>query len=64
MAMWANAADDTLGIKRIAMQLEWMQQSGEQLPSPSKQIEFSVDDDSGEELCTWVEVESASAVTP
>ena len=48
----------------VTMHLELMQQSGEQLPSPSKQIEFSVDDDSGEELCTWVEVESASAVTP
>ncbi len=41
----------------IEMHLELMQQSGEAPPSPSAAIEFSVGDDSAEELCTWVEVE-------
>ena len=41
----------------IEMHLELMQQSGEPIPSPSTHIDFAVDEDSGEELCTWVEVE-------
>ena len=47
----------------IEMHLELMQQSGEAIPPPSTHIDFVVDDDSGEELCTWVEVESPVALT-
>jgi predicted RNase H-like HicB family nuclease len=45
----------------IEMHLELMVQSGETPPAPSSAIEFSVGDDSAEELCTWVEIESPQA---
>lgn len=45
----------------IEMHLDLMHQSGEAVPSPSSTYEFAVDGDSAEELCTWVEVEDASA---
>jgi predicted RNase H-like HicB family nuclease len=48
----------------IQMHLELMQQSGESIPAPSTSYEFAVDDDSPEELCTWVEVESPQMATP
>jgi predicted RNase H-like HicB family nuclease len=41
----------------IEMHLELMKQSGETAPNPSSTVEFSVGEDSVEELCTWVEVE-------
>jgi predicted RNase H-like HicB family nuclease len=37
---------------------ELMTSSGETIPPPSHRIEFTFDDDSGEEFCTWIEVES------
>jgi predicted RNase H-like HicB family nuclease len=46
----------------IEMHLDLMQQSGERLPSPSSTVEFSVGDDSVEELCTWVEVDEPQHV--
>ena len=47
----------------IEMHLDLMQKSGEPVPRPSSTYEFEVDDQSAEELCTWVEVdESKSAV--
>ena len=42
----------------IQMHIELMQQSGEPIPIPSSALEFTVDESSPEELCTWVEVES------
>jgi hypothetical protein len=45
----------------IEMHLELMQRSGETPPTPTQRIEFAVDDAVGEELCTWVEVETPSA---
>ena len=42
----------------IEMHLELIQQSGEILPPASTSLEFSVADDSVEELCTWVEVDA------
>jgi predicted RNase H-like HicB family nuclease len=48
----------------IDMHLELMQQSGELIPVPSTTYEFAVDDDSPEELCTWVEVESPQLAAP
>jgi hypothetical protein len=48
----------------IDMHLELMQQSGESIPPPSTTYEFAVDDDSPEELCTWVEIESPQLATP
>jgi predicted RNase H-like HicB family nuclease len=47
----------------IEMHLELMQQSGELIPSPSMSYEFEIDEDSPEELCTWVEVESPQLAT-
>lgn len=46
----------------IELHLELMQQQGDPIPMPSKETSFSVDDSSGEEFCTWVEVEPPSAV--
>jgi predicted RNase H-like HicB family nuclease len=43
----------------IEMHLDLMQQSGETIPAPSSTLEFAVDRDSAEELCTWVEVDEA-----
>ncbi len=45
------------------MHLDLMRQSGETLPTPSSTVEFSVADDSAEELCTWVEVEVPQSVS-
>ena len=45
----------------IEMHLELMHRSGETPPAPTRRIEFEVDDASGEELCTWVEVEAEVA---
>ncbi|MCA9225225.1 MAG: type II toxin-antitoxin system HicB family antitoxin [Planctomycetales bacterium] len=41
----------------IEMHLDLMRQSGQPLPCPASHMEFSVDESSSEELCTWVEVE-------
>lgn len=41
----------------IEMHLDLMEQSGETVPSPSASYEFAVDQESDEELCTWVEVD-------
>lgn len=46
----------------IEMHLESMRQDGESIPQPTDRLEFSVDDDSAEELCTWVEVEAGHAL--
>ncbi|HMC10521.1 MAG TPA: type II toxin-antitoxin system HicB family antitoxin [Pirellulaceae bacterium] len=46
----------------IEMHLELMQQQGEAIPAPSTATSFSIDDTSGEEFCTWVEVEPPAAV--
>lgn len=43
----------------IEMHIELMQGSGEAVPPPSTSVEFSVDQDGGEELCTWVEIDDA-----
>ena len=47
----------------IEMHLDLMRQSGETAPTPSSTVEFSVADDSAEELCTWVEVEVPQSVS-
>ncbi len=48
----------------IEMHLDMIRRSGETIPTPSSSIEFSVNQESGEELCTWVEVESPEPVAP
>ena len=45
----------------IELHLELMEQSGEELPTPSTSVEFVVDESSGEEFCTWVEIKRARA---
>ena len=47
----------------IEMHLDLMRRSGEAIPAPSASIEFTVSDTAGEELCTWVEIESPQAVS-
>jgi predicted RNase H-like HicB family nuclease len=47
----------------IELHLELMRQSGETIPAPTSTISFSVEDESAEEFCTWVEVEPPAAVT-
>ena len=41
--------------------LEVMRESGESVPPPAARLEFAVDEDTGEEFCTWVEVEPEGA---
>jgi predicted RNase H-like HicB family nuclease len=48
----------------IQMHIELMQQSGESVPAPSTTYNFSVDESSPEELCTWVEVEVPQLAMP
>jgi predicted RNase H-like HicB family nuclease len=43
----------------IEMHLDLLRRSGQPVGQPSTRIEFSISDDDGEELCTWVEVEEA-----
>ena len=43
----------------IELHLDLMRQSGESLPAPSSSFEFAVDNNSAEELCTWVEIDDA-----
>jgi predicted RNase H-like HicB family nuclease len=45
----------------IEMHIELMQESGEEIPTPSASVEFTVDQEGGEELCTWVEVDETRA---
>src|SRR4051812_31942551 len=42
---------------------EIMAAAGESIPQPSHSIEFTIDDDAGEEFCTWVEVDLNEAVS-
>jgi predicted RNase H-like HicB family nuclease len=46
----------------ISLHLEGMQEDGESIPEPRQKIEFAIDEDAGEELCTWVGVELPAAV--
>ena len=48
----------------IEMHFELMRKSGEPIPLPSASYKLAVDDDSPEELCAWVEVESPQLATP
>jgi hypothetical protein len=41
---------------------EVMVAHGESFPAPTHAIEFTFDDDSAEEFCTWVEVESPATI--
>jgi predicted RNase H-like HicB family nuclease len=40
----------------ITLHLELMVQTGEPIPLPRRSIEFTIDEDAGEELVSWVEV--------
>ena len=41
--------------------LEVMREAGEPAAPPSARLEFAADEDTGEEFCTWVEVEPEGA---
>jgi predicted RNase H-like HicB family nuclease len=45
----------------IALHLELMHESGETIPAPRQRIEFVIDPDALEEICTWVDVTIAEA---
>jgi len=47
----------------IDMHLELMRDAGEVVPTASQRIEFAVDADADEELCTWVEVEAPATIS-
>jgi predicted RNase H-like HicB family nuclease len=47
----------------IEMHLDLMRQGGEVIPAPSSAIEFAVDADAAEELCTWVEVDASEPIS-
>jgi predicted RNase H-like HicB family nuclease len=40
----------------ITLHLEGMVEAGEPIPTPRTKYEFAIDEDAGEELCTWVHV--------
>ncbi len=40
----------------LEMHLELMRESGEEIPPPRPVFEFSMDEDYGEEFCTWVDI--------
>jgi predicted RNase H-like HicB family nuclease len=48
----------------IEMHLELMRRSGEQISEPAHSMEFTVDDSSAEELCTWVEADLPEVMSP
>lgn len=48
----------------IEMHFELIVQSGDAIPTPSTAIQFSIDDEAGEELCTWVDVDVPQSATP
>ncbi len=48
----------------IEMHLDLMKEQGESIPPPATTVSFAVDDNSAEEFCTWVEVESPLAALP
>ncbi len=47
----------------IRMHLELMKEAGEPIPTPQQRIEFAIDENSREELCTWVDVADAPVAT-
>lgn len=42
---------------------EIMSEHGERIPAPTHAIEFTFDDDSAEEFCTWVEVDTHEPIS-
>ena len=46
----------------VAGHLEVMREAGQAAPAPARRLDFSVDDNMGEEYCTWVEVEEGEPV--
>jgi predicted RNase H-like HicB family nuclease len=63
----ATARTVEVGLRRIReamrLHLELMKKSGETIPTPRSRIEFAVDEQSDEELCTWVDVADAPVGT-
>ncbi len=47
----------------IGLHLDLMRQSGEKIPSPTRKIDFTIDETVEEELCTWVEVKAPAPVS-
>ncbi len=47
----------------ITLHLDLMSQSGEKIPSPTRHIDFVIDETVEEELCTWVEAETPQPVS-
>jgi len=46
----------------IAGHIEVTRQAGEPVPPPSSSVEFAIDQDADEELCSWVEIDESRAV--
>jgi predicted RNase H-like HicB family nuclease len=41
----------------VALHLDLMSKAGETIPAPRQSIDFAIDPDAIEELCTWVDVD-------
>jgi predicted RNase H-like HicB family nuclease len=42
--------------RAVELHLDFMQQSGEGIPTPRQRVEFEIDPNEREEYCTWIEV--------
>jgi predicted RNase H-like HicB family nuclease len=40
----------------IVLHLDAMRKSGEPIPKPRRKMEFAIEEEAGEEFCTWVEI--------
>jgi predicted RNase H-like HicB family nuclease len=61
----ADTVEETLTLmtEAVALHLDAMQQHGETIPTPTKQVDLNIDDLEEGELCTWVEVDIPEAVS-
>src|SRR5437879_4939672 len=48
----------------VDMHVESMREAGEEIPPPKACVEFVVDEDMGEEYCTWIEIETLDPESP
>jgi len=47
----------------IGLHIDLMRQSGETIPPPSQRLDFTMDETSEKEFCTWVEARSPEPVS-
>ena len=47
----------------VSLHIDMMRRSGEAIPKPTEHFEFTIDKDSEEEFCTWVNVKPLKTST-